>query len=155
MDETLSLREAAEYLQVSIADLWSAAREGSLSASRVVVDGREVWRFEPEVLRGWSQPRTQPDATAAHLKTLEMLENTQAQMMQLQRQLMETQLLAAQGQRLLAENAESTFEQKAELQYEKSLRETLSEELKLARQDLARWESFRKKPWWRRLFDSA
>ena len=145
MEKTLSLREAAELLGLDIATLWRAAEEGSLVGHKVPRGERDVWRFYQEDLEEWRAPNTVP--IEAHLATLELLERRQQDLLRLQRQLTEAQFSAAQGQRLLAEHAESRFQEQAEVRQ-------LKEELKLARTELTQWEERARHPWWKRIFAS-
>lgn len=145
METTLSLREAAERLGVDITTVWRAAEEGNLIGHKVPRGERQVWRFYAEDLEGWRSPASVP--VEAHKATLELLERHQQELLRLQRQLTEAQFSAAQGQRLLAEHAESRFQERAELRQ-------LQEELKVARSELFQWEERARRPWYRRIFAS-
>lgn len=147
MDDILSLTEAAHYLNVESTFLWRAAETGELKAERVKLEEREVWRFQKSDLDSWRQPAANSVPTEVHLATLELVQQNQTTIEQLQRRMLQVQLAAAQGQRLLAESNDASLQERARLLELKQKLASTESELKV-------WKERASMPWWRRLWSS-
>lgn len=117
----------------------------------------------PEFTKGREQSRTQVNPPAeVYLALVDRL--TRAE-----RRAVELELTLRQHQNLLTEHAESLQENRAEVlqaearanaeQAEREAKEAelvrLTEELKEARSTIADWESKRKRPWWKKMFNAG
>jgi len=195
----MRLSEAADVIGVTKQTLWRAVKAGKLEAVRIKRGSRRaeydvtedaIAAYQAEYLESIEVPvitdvtdetlrndTPVTDETSRYATPVTPVSGPPAEVYSLmldrisraERRNVELELILRQHQNLLAENAESlqegraeTLEIEAKFEEERREREAkeaaiaqLTEELKEARSTLAQWEEQRQRPWWKKIFSAG